>query len=84
MKKLTAGFLSALLLASLFSGCSRKNRTDTIPLYENKTVMAATETKTDEEMCRNYSEFVFDIAGRCAKESDGNVLISADSILFSE
>ncbi len=83
MKKLTAGFLSALLLASLFSGCSRKNRTDTIPLYENKTVMAATETKTDEEMCRNYSEFVFDIAGRCAKESDGNVLISADSILFS-
>ena len=34
-------------------------------------------------MCRNYSEFVFDIAGRCARESDGNVLISADSILFS-
>lgn len=34
-------------------------------------------------MCRNYSEFVFDIAARCAGESDGNVLISADSILFS-
>lgn len=34
-------------------------------------------------MCRNYSKFIFDIAGRCAKESDGNVLISADSILFA-
>ncbi|MBO4650201.1 MAG: serpin family protein [Clostridiales bacterium] len=39
---------------------------------------------TEEELNRAYSDFIFGLMKSCAEESDGgNVLISADSILFA-
>ena len=41
-------------------------------------------TAPDEKtLSRNYSKFIFELLHRCAKDSDGNLMISPDSIMFA-
>ena len=86
MKKLVGGFLSAMLLASLLTGCSAKTKTCSAnALFKSKNVQAATlEQETDEEYRRAYSEFVFGVMQNCAESSGKqNIVISPDSLFFA-
>lgn len=86
MKRLTAGLLSAILLASLLTGCSEKKISSENALFKSQNVLAATDDHqaTEEELRLAYSEFVFGIMRNCAQNADGeNVLVSPDSILFA-
>lgn len=85
MKKLMGGFLSAMLLASLLTGCSAKAKTcSDNALFKSRNVQAATlEQETDEEYRRAYSEFVFGVMRSCAESSGKqNIVISPDSLFF--
>ena len=86
MKKLVGGFLSAMLLASMISGCSAKAKEcSKNALFKSKNVQAATlEQETDEEYRRAYSEFVFGVMRSCAESSGKqNIVISPDSLFFA-
>ena len=37
----------------------------------------------DKTLYKNYSKFVFELLHRCAKDSDGNIMLSPDSIMFA-
>ena len=88
MKKLAAGLLSAILLASVFTGCTTKNSinnsTNANAIFKAKAVLAATEDPSDEDLRREYSKFIFELFQHCAKRAgEGqNVCLSADSVLF--
>lgn len=90
MKKLLGGFMSAMLLASMISGCSRKLEAEPLncgenALFKSQNVQAATFIEeTDEEYRRAYSEFVFGIMQSCAESSGKqNIVISPDSLFFA-
>ena len=86
MKRLTAGLLSTLLLASMLTGCAPKKVSSENALFKSQAVLAATDDTpaTEEELRHAYSEFVFGLMKNCAQNANGeNVLISPDSILFA-
>ena len=40
-------------------------------------------TPDEKTLSRNYSKFVFELLHHCAKDSDGNLMISPDSVMFA-
>ena len=86
MKKLATSLMTATLLASVLIGCSTKseNRNDPdVPIFKSEKVLAATDVSSDKDLQKKYSEFVIGLAQKCAQNSDENILVSPDSILFA-
>lgn len=53
-------------------------------VFELASAMIGKENKSQDELNRAYSKFIFEMMKRCAQESNGeNVLISPDSVLFA-
>lgn len=78
--------MTATLLASVLIGCSTKseNRNDPdVPIFKSEKILAATDVSSDKDLQKKYSEFVIDLAQKCAQNSDENILVSPDSILFA-
>lgn len=79
--------MSAMLLASLLTGCAAKTKTcSENALFKSQNVQAATleHGESDEELRRAYSEFVFGVMRDCAKNAGTqNVVISPDSLMFA-
>ncbi|MBR5425876.1 MAG: serpin family protein [Clostridiales bacterium] len=60
----------------------RKNGQEAV--FELASAMIGKENKSQDELNRAYSKFIFEMMKRCAQDANGrNVLISPDSVLFA-
>ncbi|MBP5492766.1 MAG: serpin family protein [Clostridiales bacterium] len=99
MKKLVAVLLMTSMLLTVPAGCSKTGKVLDVnnvagitekrdngkeAIFQLAKAQSGKSSMTQEELDKAYSEFIFELMKRCAKESDGeNVLVSADSVLFA-